>query len=220
MFTIFSNIIENALKNGHQWKQFSFETVEVTSPVNKNGWQETRKCKQINSRMNPKVMKCQSLQNFCVQKFSASFLGSQIFSFNNLPKDKDEWNFINEARKTRRTKTILSCFKISFGDSFADQKRIAYLLNYRYSKLGECFDLNKPSIDQSCDEISLNNKTLRFRSISRYESRKYFESLNINKPLGPDEIPAWALKDSRNLSVEPLCYLINAFRKKESSLTI
>ena len=35
--------------------------------------------------------------------------------------------------------------------------------------------------------------------------------LNKNKPLGPSDIPAWALKDCLNLLAEPLCFMINAF---------
>ena len=36
-------------------------------------------------------------------------------------------------------------------------------------------------------------------------------SLNTKKPLGPSNIPAWALKDSLNVIAEPLTFLINAF---------
>ena len=70
---------------------------------------------------------------------------------------------------------------------------------------------NLAYIDQSFDEVSLTRKTFSFRPISLFECRKYVKSLNINKPLGPYEIPAWALKDFMNIIVEPLCYLINAF---------
>ena len=35
--------------------------------------------------------------------------------------------------------------------------------------------------------------------------------LNSNKPLGPSNIPAWALKDSVDIIGEPLTFLINAF---------
>ena len=34
---------------------------------------------------------------------------------------------------------------------------------------------------------------------------------NKNKSIGPHSIPAWVLKDCRNVMAEPLCYLINAF---------
>ena len=35
--------------------------------------------------------------------------------------------------------------------------------------------------------------------------------LNKNNPLGPSDIPAWALQDCLNLLAEPLCFVINAF---------
>ena len=40
-------------------------------------------------------------------------------------------------------------------------------------------------------------------------------SLNTNKPLGPSNIPAWALKDSLNVIAEQLTFLINAFLEQE-----
>ena len=35
--------------------------------------------------------------------------------------------------------------------------------------------------------------------------------LKSNKPLGPSNIPAWALEDCLNIIAEPLTYSINAF---------
>ena len=41
--------------------------------------------------------------------------------------------------------------------------------------------------------------------------KKFVKELNINNPLGPFNIPAWALKDSISVIAEPLCFLIIAF---------
>ena len=40
--------------------------------------------------------------------------------------------------------------------------------------------------------------------------QKIRRSLNAKKPLGPSNIPAWALKDSLNVIAEPLTFLIKA----------
>ena len=42
-------------------------------------------------------------------------------------------------------------------------------------------------------------------------AKKHLKRLNKNKPLGPSDIPAWALKDCFNLLAEPLFFMINAF---------
>ena len=98
----------------------------------------------------------------------------------------------------------------SFGDTITDQKSIANLLNYRFSKLGDY--LGKKSVgNQSTEIIHQSNSKFEFQPISLYTCRKYLKELSVNKPLGPSNIPAWALKDCANVIVEPLCFLINAF---------
>ena len=53
--------------------------------------------------------------------------------------------------------------------------------------------------------------TFNFQPITLFTCKKFVKELNINKPLGPSNIPAWALKDSISVIAEPLCFLINAF---------
>ena len=57
--------------------------------------------------------------------------------FADLTNDREKWNFINEARKSLKTKTIISSLKNVFGETVLDQTKIANLLNYRFSKLGD-----------------------------------------------------------------------------------
>ena len=89
---------------------------------------------------------------------------------------------------------MISCLKNSFGQSIIDQKRIADLLNYGFSKLGEDLGLMEPYIAQSSDELSLNKKIVSLWPTSFSECRRFIKNLNINKLLGPSDIPAWALK--------------------------
>ena len=44
-----------------------------------------------------------------------------------------------------------------------------------------------------------------------YQCKKLVRNINSKKPLGPSNIPAWALKDSVDIVGEPLTFLINAF---------
>ena len=48
-------------------------------------------------------------------------------------------------------------------------------------------------------------------------AKKLVRILITKKPLGPSNIPAWALKDSRNIIAEPHAFLINAFLEHEKN---
>ena len=166
MSTNFSNLTERALKKCAPMKKV-FIRNDKSNNTKQQKWvtDETESCNlysQINFTMEPKGKKYQNLQNDFVGKISAYFLSSQVLSFHNLSKNKDNWNFIKEARNTRRTKTNISSLKNSVGERITDKKRIADLLIYRFSNLGESFGLMKHSIDQSSDEASLSTKPLGF----------------------------------------------------------
>ena len=107
-------------------------------------------------------------------------------------------------------KTEIFSLKNSFGDIVTDQKRIANLLNYRFSKLGEYFGQARQYMNTTSEEIQNNNRKFSLQPISIFECNKHLKRLNKNKPLGPSDIPAWALKDCLNLLAEPLCFMINA----------
>ena len=47
------------------------------------------------------------------------------------------WKSINEARNAERTETHISSLRNSFSDSKTDPMRIANLITYRFSKLGD-----------------------------------------------------------------------------------
>ena len=63
-------------------------------------------------------------------------------------------------------------------------------------------------------EIKNNNEKFSLQPIGLFKCEKHLKRLNKNKPLSPSNIPAWALKDCRNLFAEPLCFMINAFIEK------
>ena len=131
---------------------------------------------------------------------------------NILKFELDQWNFINKARNSKRIKTKFVSLKNSSGDTVIDQKRIANLLNYRFSKIGEYFGQAR----QYTSRTSKKYKALLGNSgfsplVCSNAKKKHLKRLNKNKPLGPSDIPACALKDCSNLISEPLCFVINAF---------
>ena len=129
-----------------------------------------------------------SLINFEENRFQ-----DQIKVFNNLESDKNNWNFINEARNCMKPKTEINSLRNSFGDLVTDQTKIANLLNYRFSKLGDYLGKQKPYTENSHD--SKTSAPFTFHPISLYECKRHLKTLNKNKPRGPSNIPAWALKD-------------------------
>ena len=58
---------------------------------------------------------------------------------------------------------------------------------------------------------SAREKDFKFRYITTKETNVLIDSLNASKPVGPSEIPAWAIKDAKAALEEPLSYIINQF---------
>ena len=94
-------------------------------------------------------------------------------AFNYLNSDK--WNFINEARNSLRTKTRIISLRngLVFGDIITNQRKIANLLNYKYSKLGDF--LGKPAAYIEPND-SIDGKEFTFTPISLYQCKKLFEN--------------------------------------------
>ena len=160
--------------------------------------------------MNPNDNQYQELQNELVENLQKDKFVYQINTFNNLTSEKDKWNFINEARNSLKTKTEIVSLKNSFGDLVTNQKQIANLLNYRFSKLGDYLGVKR--MYTSPIPKPPGRKSFRFQPINILElKKKHIKSLNVNKPLGPSNIPAWVLKDCMNMIAHPLCYMINTF---------
>ena len=107
--------------------------------------------------------------------------------FNGFTSEKDKWNFINETRNTERTNVRKHSLKNCFGDNVTVDLRMANLLNYCFSKLGEYSGV----VTNFNPSEHLINVEFQLKPISIYECRKQINSLNNNKPLGPSNIPAW-----------------------------
>ena len=128
-------------------------------------------------------------------------------TFANLKTDRQKWNFINEARNSQRCKTSIPSLKNSFKDVITNQTSIANLLDNKLSKFGDYLG----SFSNYIETFKFaTKKSFKFQPISIYKSQKVLRSLNCNKPMGPSNIPAWALKDCIKIIAEPLT-LINSF---------
>ena len=148
-------------------------------------------------------------KTFC-EKLIENRLSHKTNLCKQLQSDRQKWNFINEARSSRRCKTETVSLKNSFGDIITDQKKLS-LLNYRFSKLGDYIGSKQKTFDEEIETTVKSNVTFKFRPISLFTCKKFVKEPNINKSLGTSNIPAWALKDSISVITEPLCFLINAF---------
>ena len=163
----------------------------------------------MNRRMKPTDDRYEVLQRRYLEQLNHDRIDHLLQTFSKLQTERNKWNFINEVRNSKRTKTQIDTHQISFGDIIEDQKQIANLLNYRFSKLGDY--LGKSSINDKLPEKHFNDEIFNFEPISLFNCKKLLKEHSIRKPLGPSNIPAWALKDCSNILAEPLSFLINAF---------
>ena len=211
MFSAFTDIFENALRKCVQKRKVFIRNDKNELWLRKK-WisAETMKLSEkMRLNMDPNDVNYQKVHIQFLDNFEENRFQDQLKVFNNLESDKDKWNFINEARNCKKTKTETNSLRNSFGDLVTDQTKIANLLNYRFSKLGDYLGKQKPYIENSHD--SKTSAPFTFHPISLYECKRHLKTLNKNKPKGPSNIPAWALKDCLNIIAEPLCFLINAF---------
>ena len=93
--------------------------------------------------MNPLDSNYQKLQHNYSESLDRDRISSSRLTFNNLNSDREKWNFSNEARNSLGTKTRIISLRNVFGDIITNQRKIANLLNYKYSKLGDF--LGKPA---------------------------------------------------------------------------
>ena len=169
--------------------------------------------------MDPNDVSYQKVHNQFLDNIEEHRFQDQIKDFNNLESDKGKRNFIIEARDCNKPKTDINSSRNSIGDLVTDQTKIANLLNYRFSKLGDFLGKQK-----SYTETSHEAKTsapFTFYPFSLYECKRHLKTLNKNKPIGPSNIPAWVVKDCLNIIAEPLFfnYCIHSLQNQSSRIT-
>ena len=106
-------------------------------------------------------------------------------SYNNSRK---RWNLMNEIGNSARTRTHIYSLKNVFNDYVTEPKKIATLLNYKFSKLGK-FILSDATSEYINDFACGSAKTFLMRCFTEFECLQCIKKLNRNKPQGPSALP-------------------------------
>ena len=113
------------------------------------------------------------------------FYQSLVMSPNNSRK---RWNLMNEIRNSTRTRNHIYSLKNVFNNYVTEPKKIANLLNYRFSQLGK-FILQ----DETCENIEYfagrSAKPFSIRCITESECLQCIKKLKRNKSQGPSTLP-------------------------------
>ena len=123
--------------------------------------------------------------------------------FISLNTEKSRWKFIQEVRNNEKQRIVIDTLRNSFGELITNGKDIANLLNFKFSVLGEYFGESK-KIDKTLFSADTGNANRFFFKYVTCKEVHLIKCLNVNKPLGPSKIPAWALKDAQSVLAEPL----------------
>ena len=128
--------------------------------------------------------------------------------FKKADSEKTKWNIINDSRNSTKFSQNIFYLKSCFDDAITVNYKMAQLLNYKFSKLGE-------NIGSACNFFLTNHRTSKnssdFRFVTTKELLLTLKNLNSNKPSGPSDIPSWAFKDGFLFLADPIKLLFNQF---------
>ena len=123
------------------------------------------------------------------KNFKSENEASLLKDFISLNTEKSRWKFTQEVRNNEKQRIVIDTLRNSFGELITNGKDIAKFLKFM---------------------------KFFFKYVTSKEVHDLIKCLNVNKPLGPSKIPAWALKDAQSVLAEPLCFLINEFISESS----
>ena len=126
MFSVFSNIFEKSLEKCVT-KRKVFIRDDKSSVTIQNSWIENeikKRFAKTKELMHPDDISYKVIQQHFFEKLNENRLSHKTNIFKPLQSDRQKWNFINEARSSRRSKTEIVSLKNSFGDIITDQKRL------------------------------------------------------------------------------------------------
>ena len=101
---------------------------------------------------------------------------------------RKRWNLMNEIRNSTRTRSDIYSLENVFNDYVTEPKKIANLLNYRFSQLGK-FILQDETCKNIEDFAGRSAKIFLIRCITEFECLQCIKKLNRNKPEGPSALP-------------------------------
>ena len=79
--------------------------------------------------MHPYDISYKEIQQNFVEKINENRTAHNFNTFKNLKSEREKWNFRNEARNSKNSKTEILALKNVFGDIYTDQQKIVNLLN-------------------------------------------------------------------------------------------
>ena len=179
MYDVFVSVIESANRKCVPKKKI-FTRNDKSKITVRRKWvnQETKRLHdQIEKDSDIECFSHKSLYSKFLEKLNSNRENYQKSFFESLQTVRENWNFISEVRNSKKTKTNIRTLKNSFGDIITDQKRIANLLNYHFSKLGDFF--GKKGKGQPTPNFSLASKSFKFQPIEKLPS--YINHLSISK---------------------------------------
>ena len=103
--------------------------------------------------------------------------------FKKADSEKTKWNIINDSRNSTKFSQNTFYLKNCFDDVITDNYKMAQLLNYKFSKLGDY-------IGSACNFFPTKHRTSKnsfhFRFVTTKEVLLTLKNLNSNKPSGPN----------------------------------
>ena len=106
---------------------------------------------------------------------------------------RKRWNLLNELRNSARTRTHIYSLKNVFNDFVTEPKKIATILNSRFSQLGK-FILSVKTCKYIEDFGGRSAKTFSISYITEFECLQCIKKLRRSKPQGPSALPPLGFK--------------------------
>ena len=128
--------------------------------------------------MQPNDTKYNNIQQESFENIRIDHNRRKVLKFGNLKCEREKRNFINEARHSLRTCTIIPSLKNAFEDCVSEPIKKANLLNYRLSKLGTNLGARNNFTDFLGDQDFTNIETFRFQLIGLFKCKTFLKQLN------------------------------------------
>ena len=179
MFSVFKNIFEKSLAKCVT-KRKVFIRNDKSSITIQNSWIENEtetifaKMKEF---LHPDDTSYNLLQQSFCENLSENRLSHNTSIFKQLQSDRQKWNFINEARNSKRRKTEIVSLKNSFGDIITDQKKIVNLRKYRFSKLRDYIGSKQKTFGEENEARVEANVTFKFQPITLFTCKNFLKNL-------------------------------------------
>ena len=156
---IFISLITGALKQHAPLKKVFIRTLKLEKHLKSEWFDDECKCllqkKPIALKLYQRQTSAINWEKYKILRaeFSELIAKNQSGYRSNLletfKSSRKTWNFINNLRNTKSEKSRISALMNSFGELITEDKKIANLLNYTFSHLGDYYRKNYQIISKS-----------------------------------------------------------------------